>query len=338
MSLFSIKPQSINPAQDLLGQMDSPARKFNFDCEFILEDAVADSETQKFHFFVRSIDKPTYNFKFVEINQYGFRYKVMTGVEFGDLGIEFMDDSRSRVLNFINNYLIRTSAGNNARFQQTGTIPLMAQQGLERASITPRSAQGQTIIKQIKIHQYAGIGPDGTGRGKIRTWIFEEPQVIDFDMDKVDSAEDSLSGFVVKFNFKNVVLELYNGQYPDRSDNPLEGLSDIFGSIGTSDSIVARNALQSALRVSEDGIFSTGLLGSTPFDFLPQGQIIRSGLGLGRTASQAADVLGVQDLLATTNRNRNDLVNSLPSINNVGTVAQGIPSAASQAAKLAKFF
>jgi len=239
MSLFSIKPASVNPAADLLQQMDSPVRKWNFDVEFIVESSMTDSETQKFHFFARSIDKPQYEFSFVEINQYGFRYKVMTGITFGDLGIEFMDDSRSRVLNFINNYLIRSVAGNNARFQQTGTIPLMAQQGLERSNVAPRSGQAQTPIKEIKIHQYSGIGEDGTGRGKIRSWTFEEPQIVNFDMDKADSADDNLSGFVVKFNFKNVVIDLAGSRYPDRVDNPLEGLVDILGAVGTQDAILA---------------------------------------------------------------------------------------------------
>jgi len=339
MSLFSIKPNSVNPAADLLSQMDSPVRKWNFDVEFVVESSLVDSETQKFHFFARSIDKPQYEFNFVEINQYGFRYKVATGLKFGDLGIEFMDDSRSRVLNFINNYLIRSASGSNARFQQTGTIPLMAQQGFEKSNIAPRSGQAQTSIKEIKIHQYSGIGPDGTGRGLVRSWTFEEPQIISFDLDKADSADDNLSGFGVLQNFKNVVIDLYGGRYPDRVDNPLEGLSDILGAIGTQDAILGRNTLQSALRISEEGIFSTGLLGSTPFDFLPQGQIIRTGLGLGRTASAASDVLGIPDLRGLTNRSLNDRVPfAPPSAGNVGTVSQAVPSAVDQAAKLAKFF
>lgn len=336
MSIFSIKPDSVNPAVDMLEKMDTPTRNWNFDVEFITERAATDTETQKFHFFARTIDKPAYEFQYAEINQYGFKYKVLTGIQFGDLGVEFIDDSRSRVLNFINNYLIRSVQGANARFNQTGTIPIMAQQGFETSNIAPRSGQAQTVIKEIKIHQYVGIGEDGTGKGKIRTWTFEEPQIVSFDLDKVDSADDNLSGFVVKFNFKNVVINIYSDRYPDRVDDVLGGASDILGAIGTQDSILARNALQSALRISEEGIFSTGLLGSTPFDFLPQGQIVRTGLGLGRTASQAADVLLPQDIDKIIQRGRNDFVEFSPIVSNVGTVAQAVPDALSQASKLDK--
>jgi len=92
------------------------------------------------------------------------------------------------------------------------------------------------------------------------------------------------------------------------------------------------------LRISEEGIFSTGALGSTPFDFLPQGQIVRTGLGLTRTAGAASDVLGPQDLRNLLNRSRNDRIGFTPTINNAGTVAQGVPSAVDQASKLAKLF
>jgi hypothetical protein len=336
MGLFSIKPQSVNPAAQLLGDMDSPARKWNFDVEFLVETGIAKGETQKFHFFAISIDKPSYDFQYVDINQYGFKYKVLTGIQYGDLGIQFHDDNRGRVLSFIKDYLIRQVQGENKRHEQTNHIPIMNRQGLETAGVTARSGLGQTSIKQIKINQYAGIGPDGTGRGLVRVWTFEEPQIVNFDMDKASTDDDTLSGFVVKFNFKNVVIELDGSQYPDRVDDPLQGVADILGAFGTQDAILARNALQSALRISEEGIFSTGLLGSTPFDFLPQGQIARTGLGLIRKGSAATDALFPQDLKKLQNLNLNDRFSQIPTLPNIGTVAQAVPSAADQASKLGK--
>ena len=199
MSLFSIKPASVNPAAEMLDHMPTPARKWNFDAEFLV--AGIDSITQKFHFFVKSIDKPQYAFEYAEINEYGFKHKILTGISTGDLGIEFLDDTTNRVLNFINHYLINSVPEKNLRFSQQNFLSVMERKGFDTAGISARGGIGNTIIKQIKINQYAGLNSDGTGRGRIRTWVFEEPQIVSFDLDKHSTDDDVLSGFVVQFNY-----------------------------------------------------------------------------------------------------------------------------------------
>jgi len=328
LSLFSIKPESVNPAVEMLDRMPSPARKWNFDAEFILNGI--DSETNKFHFFVRAIDKPQYEFKYAEINEYGFKYKVLTGIDTGDLGIEFLDDTTNRVLNFINYYLINAVPEENRRFSQTGFLGPMREQAFDTAGIEARGGIGNTIIHQIKINQYAGLNSDGTGRGKIRTWIFEEPQITQFDLDKHATDDDVLGGFVVRFNYKNVVIELDGGAYPDRPDSVLSGLIDVAAAFTPADAILPQIGLSAA---KQENPFAVGRLGNSIFSEVPGNQTIRTGAGLFNTVN---DALGPQDIRGPTQLGRNDIITGPTTGTNAGTVIAAVPSAVDQASKLLK--
>jgi len=329
MSLFSIKPASLNPAVSMLNRMPSPARKWNFDAEFIVEGL--DGEAQKFHFFVRTIDKPQYEFNYAEINEYGFKHKILTSITFGDLGIEFLDDTTNRVLTFINHYLINSIPEANLRFLQPGTLPLMERRGFDTASIRARGGIGNTIIRQIKLSQYSGLAEDGTGRGRIRTWTFEEPQIVNFDLDKNATDDDVLSGFVVRFNFKNVVIELDGNAYPDRSDFPLEGLIDTFAPFSSIDARIPRSILRATRGQNP---FTIGRLGTSVFGALgAAGRIVTTGIGLFNTTN---DALGPQDPRGPTQLGRNDQISGPATVTNVGTVLLSVPSIVDQASKLAK--
>ena len=328
MSLFSIKPESVNPAVDMLDRMPTPARKWNFDAEFIVPGV--DSETQKFHFFVRSIDKPQYEFQYAEINEYGFKHKILTGITTGDLGIEFLDDTTNRVLNFINHYLINSVPEANLRYSQLNFLSVMQKRGFDTAGIETRAGIGNTIIKQIKINQYAGLNSDGTGRGRIRTWVFEEPQIVQFDLDKNATEEDALSGFVVRFNYKNVVIDLAGGLYPDRSDSVLSGLIDVATAFTPADAVLPRIGLIAAKR---ENPFAIGRLGNSIFSEVPGNQTIRTGAGLFNTVN---DALGPQDIKGPTQLGRNDNISGQTTSTNAGVVIAAVPNTVDQASKLLK--
>ena len=328
MSLFSIKPESVNPAVEMLDRMPTPARKWNFDAEFIVPGV--DSETQKFHFFVKSIDKPQYEFQYAEINEYGFKHKILTGITTGDLGIEFLDDTTNRVLNFINHYLINSVPEKNLRYSQLNFLSVMQKRGFDTASIEARGGIGNTIIKQIKINQYSGLTSDGTGRGKIRTWVFEEPQIVQFDLDKNATEEDSLSGFVVRFNYKNVVIELDSNLYPDRPGVLLSGLIDTAAAFTPADAVIPRVGLSAA---KGENPFAVGRLGNSIFSEVPGNQTIRTGAGLFNTVN---DSLGPQDTRGPTQLGRNDIITGPTTGTNAGTVIAAVPSAVDQTSKLLK--
>jgi len=328
LSLFSIKPESVNPAVEMLDHMPTPARKWNFDAEFIV--AGIDSVTQKFHFFVRSIDKPQYEFQYAEINEYGFKHKILTGITTGDLGVEFLDDTTNRVLNFINHYLVNSVPVENRRFFQTNFLSLMERKGFDTSGIQARGGIGNTIIKQIKINQYAGLTSDGTGRGRIRTWVFEEPQIVSFDLDKHATDDDVLSGFVIRFNYKNVVIDLAGGLYPDRPDSVLSGLIDIAAAFSPADALIPQVALTA---VQGDNPFAVGNLGTSIFSDVPGNQTIRTGVGLFNTVN---DSLGPQNIQGPVQLGRNDNISGQTTSTNAGTVIAAVPSAVDQASKLLK--
>jgi hypothetical protein len=206
----------------------------------------------------------------------------------------------------------------------------MERKGFDTASIAPRGGIGGTVIKQIKINQYAGLGSDGTGRGRIRTWVFEEPQIVSFDLDKHATDDDVLSGFVVSFNYKNVVIELDNGAYPDRPDDVLSGLLDVAAAFTPSDDLIPRVGL-SALK--GENPFAIGRLGNSIFADVPGNQKIRTGAGLFNTIN---DSLGPQDIRGPVQLGRNDFISGLTDPNNAGTKIRAIPSAARQADILSK--
>lgn len=327
MSIFSIKAGSQNPAVRMLEAMPAPARKFNFDVEFILDPSM-EVGLQKFHFFVKNIDKPQYDFEFIEINQYGFRHKILTGITTGDLQIEFLDDSTNRVLAFIQHYLNGMTA--SERYVRTGTLPIMNRHGFNTAGVSPRGAVGSSLIKQIKIHQYSGIGTDGTGRGRIRTWVFEEPQIVNFDLDKQETEDEGVSGFVIRFNYKNVVIELDQNLYPDRPDEILDSLIDFAAPFTDGD---ARLPLAVFSLLKFENPFSTGILGTSGALGGVFGKILSTGGGV---FNKVTDALSPQDLLGPIQQGRNDFLKSLPSFPDLGSITKLIPDTDIQGDLLSK--
>jgi len=328
MSLFAIKPKSLNPAVSMLDRMPAPARKWNFDAEFLIGDL--NSEAQKFHFFIKAIDKPQYEFQYIDINEYGFKHKVLTGIHMGDLGIEFLDDTTNRVLNFIDHYLLNSVPNKNVRFSQTGSLSTMERNGFDSAAIKPRAGVGNTIIQQIKINQYAGTNPDGTGRGRIRTWIFEEPQIVSFDLDKQATDIDDLSGFVIRFNFKNVVIEFDRNSYPDRPDSPLDGLLDVATAFTPADATLPRILLPV---VRGQNPFAIGPLGGNVFSGVPGGQLVTTGIGLYDSVNYA---LAPQDPRGPVQQGRNDNISGQAPISITGTTVRTVPNILDQGSKLLK--
>ena len=310
MGWFSIRPGSFTPAQKLLEQLPDPARKWNYDVQFITNNVRTD--ISKMHYFVKQIDKPKYDFIYADMNQYGFRSKVLTRIEKGSLGITFLDDTGNTVLAFINEYLnLTVDANNNKRYLQTGTLPTL-EEGFDRAGVSARSGHGETIIKQIVINQYAGLSPNGTGEGRIRTWTFEEPQIEQFDLDQQSSEADDLSGFVVRFNFKNVVIRLNQPNYPPTPE--IKEIVDIFSPFFGLDVLLElpnldledSNQLEINIPTRDRLGLSTDAFGTSNPD---ASRLVREGAGVARSVN---DALGPQNVRSVVNLGRNNLVRGIP--------------------------
>jgi len=335
MSLFSIKNPSVNPAVELLDAMGAPARTFLFDVEFLLSDNFSAS-MKNFHWFVKSIDRPKYEFQYTEVNQYGFRHQILTGIRMGELRIEFIDDSTNSVVSWLRGVLDLYSPKINDRHKAPNQVPLMDRKGFDVASIRPMGrGAGEQVIKTIKIHQYAGINSDGTGRGKIRTWSFDHPQITSFDLDQQATENDAMSGLIVGFNFENAYLEGGVNEYPDRPDDPLRGVSDLTFAFNSSDGTLLGGLLgiagvdKSLLEVG--GGFGLGSLGGALLENAA-GTIVTAGAG---AFNSITDSLGPQNLTSKVQKFRNDSVPPV-AVPDTSTVTAAVPTAAEQAEAVAK--
>ncbi len=327
MGWFNIRPGSFTPAQKLLEQLPDPARQWNYDVQFITNNIRSD--ISKMHYFVKQIDKPKYDFIYADMNQYGYRSKVLTRIEKGSLGITFLDDTGNTVLAFIDEYLaLSVNSDKNKRYLQTGTIPIMEENGFDSAGVSARSGLGQTVIKEIVISQYAGLSPNGTGEGRIRTWTFEEPQIEQFDLDQHSSESDDLSGFVVRFNFKNVVIRLNQPNYPPTPE--IKEIIDVFAPFFDIDvrTILPNLDLEDSnqLEISTPTRDRIGELSSDSFGTSNQDadRLVREGSGLARSTN---DALGPQNVRSTINLGRNDLVRTIPQpVVQVGNKTVDVPT------------
>lgn len=325
MGWYSIRPGSFSPAQKLLEAMPDPARQWNYDVQFVTNNLRSD--ISKMHFFVKQIDKPKYDFIYADMNQYGYRTKVLTRLDIGSLGITFLDDTGNTVLAFIDEYLNQSvDPQKNKRFLQTNTLAIMEERGFDHAGVSARSGLGKTVITQIKINQYAGLTRAGTGEGRIRTWIFEEPQIEQFDLDQHSSESDDLSGFVVRFNFKNVVIKLNQPTYPPTPE--IKDVVDIFAPYFDIDAFIDLPNLDLSdagqitvpTRDRVDGL-STDAFGISNVD---ADRLVREGAGRARSIN---DALGPQDLRSVVNRGRNDLVREIPQLTvQVGSKTVDVPT------------
>ena len=245
------------------------------------------------------------------------------------MGITFLDDTGNTVLAFIDEYLaLSVNSDKNKRYLQTGTIPIMEENGFDSAGVSARSGLGQTVIKEIVISQYAGLSPNGTGEGRIRTWTFEEPQIEQFDLDQHSSESDDLSGFVVRFNFKNVVIRLNQPNYPPTPE--IKEIIDVFAPFFDIDvrTILPNLDLEDSnqLEISTPTRDRIGELSSDAFGTSNQDadRLVREGSGLARSTN---DALGPQNVRSTINLGRNDLVRTIPQpVVQVGNKTVDVPT------------
>lgn len=205
--------------------MPDHARPHNFDVEFFVKGL--DRDVQRFHYYVTSIDKPKIDFSYEEINQYGYRHNILTGIKFQELSLNILDDTDNKSLSFLYAYLDAAVQGDQGRKSKTTRFTPGVGYTLP---IEPRfanvSAQGGedgsgVIIQEIKIHQYVGAGISGAaaglfGRGgRIRTWSFLDPQLTNIDMSTLAHDSDDVGSFDLTFNYKNVSFALDGAEFPD---------------------------------------------------------------------------------------------------------------------------
>lgn len=223
MPISNLLPINRNPASIVQDTMPTPARNHNFDVEFTV--AGLGSDEQKFHYYVLSADKPKFDFNYEEINHYGYRYNILTGITYPELSMTIMDDSDNKSLSFLYAYLnaiVNSDGGSNPssrRFSRFNDSNILATLDSNPEYANIRALGGNegsgVVIQEIKLHQYVSYGLFGDARGKIRTWTFKDPQLTNIDMSTFSVDDEDIGTFSLSFNYKNISFDLDTKQYPD---------------------------------------------------------------------------------------------------------------------------
>lgn len=217
-------PINASPPSIVLDVAGQGARNFNFDVEFFVRGL--DKEVQRFHYLVTTVSKPTFDLQHDEINQYGFRYNLLTGIRYGDISMTIIDDVDNKSLDFLRMYLNNiitpqqtdgpAPLNPNTRFNNDNVLSILDEDPTQ-ANITALGGSfgSGVIIQEIKVHQYVTVGFDLSARNRIRTWTYSDPQLTNIDMQEFNVESDEIGTFTLSFNYKNVVMHTDGSDYPD---------------------------------------------------------------------------------------------------------------------------
>ena len=296
MPISNLLPIDKNPASIVIGTMPEVARPYNFDVEIFVKGL--DSGVQKFHYYVNEVDKPKFDFQYDEINQYGYRYNILTGIRFGEVNMTILDDADNKSLSFLIAYLngvMGESADNpsilsslvggqpeqpDTRFTNSKILPSL-ESNPEQANVKALGNESGTgvIIQEIKLHQYVSHNLAGTANGRIRTWTFADPQIVNMDMSQFSTENDEIGSFNFSFNFKNVSIELDTKEYPDTPFELLRAATIADTAVGAATADKA--TLIKAVTNTGAKLATDTLNGSLPG--VSGSSVVGAGLALGKT-------------------------------------------------------
>lgn len=346
MSFFNISNPNKNPASIMIDTMQAPARPWNFDVEFFVAglDKIGGEDAHTFQYYVTEVDKPKFDFQYEEINQYGFRYPLLTGIRFTELNMTLIDDAANKTLAFFQYYLSKSV--NTVNGEASGTRFIGEGAGVPLMEVDPQYANiralggdegNGVIIQKIKLHQYSSVGSDGSPKGRVRTWTFTDPQIINMDMENFSTDNDDIGRMNIAFNYKNVFMELNGSEF---ANNPFAALFE--SELGIAAQAILQQSDNRYLRAigfdAEKTLtdpFGTGALGGQgALTGTAAGSALR---GAGQSIGAGAGVLGLTN--SGVNSSRDGFVDTSKDISISPTnVARNAPSGASAVSKAGKIF
>lgn len=329
----------------MIDTMQSPARPWNFDVEFFVGglNNVGGEDAHKFQYYVTEVDKPKFDFQYEEINQYGFRYPLLTGIRFTELNMTLIDDASNKSLAFFMYYLSKVVNSTNGepsgtRFAGYIDTPVL-EVAPEYANIRTLGGENSdnVIIQKIKLHQYASVGADGSPKGRVRTWTFTDPQIVNMDMEQFSTDNDDIGKLNLSFNFKNVSMELGGNDF---ANNPFVSLFGEDAGLAAqaifqqSDNRYLRAIGFDAEKTLTDPFGTNAIGGQGALTGTKTGSALR---GSGQAIGAGAGVVGLTN--SGVNSSRDGFVDTSKSISVSPTnVAKNAPTGASAASKLGKLF
>jgi hypothetical protein len=193
-------------------------------------------EVREFYFYVHRCDKPKVKILHTDVNFYNFRSKVMTGVIFEPLTMEFLDESGNSVNEFFVAYMKERSGTGGGGW------------GIQNGFGSATSSKPYTVNggygggERITVEQ---IFANGT---RTNQFHYINPRIESFDFNELTMEETAGSMMTIQFSYDALSCDTI-GQY----SNPTWGETDLLRAGGTSG---PGNGGSSSL--GESGVFTPG--------------------------------------------------------------------------------
>ena len=209
----------------------APKPKFLFKVFFELDPqfaALSGANKEYFH-LVKAISRPKMNFEYEDINIYNYRTKVLRKMTYDPISITFYDDSRNRVMQFMETYRKTMSPGANVSssthidYEKHG-MNFSFEDGNNQTANTGHILQDdftlKNVIKNITLYQIFGHG------SFVTKFVFINPKIESIEYDDLDY--ESNDGCMVNLGLSYDLLEI-------KTEKTFENISQHMMSFGTSD-------------------------------------------------------------------------------------------------------
>lgn len=210
----------------------APKPKFLFKVFFELDPQFArlgGANKEYFH-LVKAISRPKMNFEYEDVNIYNYRTKVLRKMTYDPITITFYDDSRNRVMQFMETYRKAMSPGANVSsdthidYEKHG-MNFSFEDGNNQTANTGNIffAEDTTIknlIKSITLYQIFGHG------SFVTKFVFINPRIESIEYDDLDY--ESNDGCMVNLGLSYDLLEI-------KTEKTFENISQHMMSFGASD-------------------------------------------------------------------------------------------------------
>jgi hypothetical protein len=237
--------ESLHYANDLIAHQ--PKFKFLFKVLF------RGFGVKDFYYYVTRCDKPKVSLSHTDVNYYGFRTKVLTGVSLGSMSMSFHDE----IGNTVNAFFVETMRKLSGQASGTWGID----RGAESASKAYEDNNGYSAGREIIIEQ---IFANGYATNRFH---FINPRIESFDFDALDMAANDGSVMSISFNYDALSCETIE------APNDLIynwGDTDLLRGGGTSGYANAGSGLASeAGNVARTSVDGSNVTGSSPITKQP---------------------------------------------------------------------
>lgn len=207
--------------------MIAPKQRFLFQVEIDLNPLVYQAVSRevselvlkKFGFFVKSIDRPKVEYIYEDVNMYNYRTRVHTQTKQQPIKMNFWDDARNTVGEFINIYRKAHSAAARQETMEAGNpeeTGFTFSHGILDASIRDFSHRSflpnnaKTFIKKLVVKQiYSTHSTHQSSAFALTEYTFLNPVITSFDIDDVNHESNESNGVMVEFQYDSLHIDDY---------------------------------------------------------------------------------------------------------------------------------